>query len=305
MDLVEKLRGASKSLPLVLCLAAACLLAATFSPGRAWASVNVHKLEDLPFETAEQVAGHAVWQSNSKVSMVGSAKKSQDTWYSGITGYELCKQGDGILLQNVGTDVDGDAYDLRISLSRATGKTMADIYGEGDQGFRHPCRKSYARLDLLTESGAPKVGERIVLFLCEQSNGDIDLTFSYLKHGTSKAAKANLYGQVFDIDYNNDYDRPYWSNPVFGALEGQVFKNNGDIYLASNTKLKADASNGKVWIPAANAGNANGKDWRNGVGYAMRSSSTTITCAAGESVDFWFDLQKAPSPPVKGYEIQG
>lgn len=134
---------------------------------------------------------------------------------------------------------------------------------------------------------------------------DIDLTFSYLKHGTSKAAKANLYGQVFDIDYNNDYDRPYWSNPVFGALEGQVFKNNGDIYMASNTKLKADASNGKVWIPAANAGNANGKDWRNGVGYAMRSSSTTITCAAGESVDFWFDLQKAPSPPVKGYEIQG
>ena len=186
-------------------------------------------------------------------------------------------------------------------MTAASGKTYADFVGEGNfcSWSGNTARDCRVRLDIGTVAGSLKAGNLLTMLETTTANGDCNLTFYYLKHGTTNAAKANLFGQVYDIDkvYNlTSYD----SNSAFDGKEGLIFY-NASLYLDSSPNLKTNASEGQVWCPTHK--NTNGKDWSSGVAFAFSSSTATITFAAASNVDLYFDYQKAPSAPSKSAKI--
>ena len=281
------------------------------APGHAYAAGSIQTLENLPFETAAQVAGHPVWNSNSKVTLSGSARIAKGNTYSETTAYDFVKAGDSITLQNVGNDASGNAYDLKITMTACKGRTLNAFFSEGwHDGISYYCTNTMIQLCLAGPSdvtSAVQKGKQLSMCLMNQSSGDCTLQFQYLKHGTNTAANAALFVQVYDLDYNN-YLKDVFAQTdlskysMFKGCEG-IQTTDAKLYLSSSTKLSKDASDGKVWVPAANAGNVSGKDWSKGVAIAGTSATTTITFGAYNNNDLYFDYQKSPGSPSKSAKI--
>ena len=281
------------------------------APGNALAAGSVQTLNDMPFETAAQAAGHPIWNSNSKVTLSGSARIAKGNQYPETAAYDFVKAGDSITLQNVGTDASGNAYDLKITMTACKGRTLNAFYSEGWQdGPSYYCSNTMIQLCLAGPSStvsAAQEGKQLSMCIINQSSGDCTLQFQYLKHGTTTAANAALFSQLYDLDYNNYLLNTFAQTDLskysmFKGCEG-IQATDAKLYLSSSTKLSKDASNGKVWVPAANAGNVNGKDWSKGVAIAGTSATTTITYGAYDNTDMYFDYQNAPSAPSKSAKI--
>ncbi len=242
----------------------------------------------------------------------GSARAAKYNAYSKTTAYDFVNKNDSITLQNVGTDASGNAYDLKITMTACSGYTLNHYYSEGwHDGLAYGSSNTRMQLCLAGPSdstSALQKGKRISMVVMNQSSGDCTLRFQYLKHGTTTAANAGLFCQLYDIDYDNyklntfaDSDLAKYSE--FKGLEG-IKTQDADLYLPSNTKLSKDATNGKVWIPSKNAGNV-GKVWTNGVALASKGSSTSITFAAYDNLDLYLEYQASPGSPSKSATISG
>ena len=285
------------------------------APGNAFAAGSVQTLNDMPFETAAQAAGHPVWNSNSKVTLSGSASFCGDTnQFTNSTNYTFFAVGDSITLENVGTDADGDAYDLKITLTSCGGKPMSSYFSKGYNSYTgNIVDDGWLRISIGNESssvGNVQKGQKLSFDTNSKSSGDCQLRFQYLKHGTSSSANAALFSQIYDIDWNNYYNTStsmasdFSKYAIFNGCEG-IQTTDAKLYLSSSTKLSKDSSSGKVWVSAANAGNTSGKDWSTGVALAATSATTTVTIGALDDIDWYFDYQKAPSAPTKSAKITG
>lgn len=95
-------------------VAAACGIVAAM-PAQAHAATNLtlDNVKNLPFYDAGHTAAKPVWKSTSKVIAVGGCKQCASIWYD-ERAWDIQKAGNGILLSDVGTDLDGDPYDIKI-----------------------------------------------------------------------------------------------------------------------------------------------------------------------------------------------
>ena len=263
------------------------------------ANLSCTVLDDIPFENEKQIASMPTWQGNSSIKTFGAAKKdTTNILYSFADEYSFYKAGDGILIKNVGTDVDGDDYDLKITMTKAHGQSLKSM---GVSSYDD----SLARFDVFCSSGKKHVvGERLCMYTSVRGNGDLDFRYEWLKHGTSEAANVLAFMQIGDLDNYIGNDRAWWADDNFNGGEG-VQLNDGKAYLSSNTKLSKDVSNGKFWISKAKAGNTDGKDWSTCVAYASSKSYADITLGAATVPDIYFDPHEAPAVPVKDFAIKG
>ena len=282
------------------------------TPGHAYAAVSIQTLENMPFETAAQAAGHPVWNSNSKVTLSGSARIAKGNTYEKTTAYDFVKAGDSITLQNVGTDASGNAYDLKITMTACKGNTLNKYQTEGIRWGSQSYYVTDTRVQICLSgpnSGASAVGpgKKMTIHPINQSTGDCTLKFQYLKHGSTTAANAAMFTQVHDIDFNNYLKITFAQSDMdkysmFKGLEG-IQVSGAKLYLSSSTKLSSDTSSGKVWISAEKAGNTDGKDWTTGCVIAGTSATTTITIGPFTNSNWYCDFQTAPGAPNKGVEI--
>lgn len=89
-------------------VAAVCGIVAAM-PAQAHAATNLtlDNVKNLPFYDAGHTAAKPVWKSTSKVIAVGGCKQCASIWYD-ERAWDIQKAGNGILLSDVGTDLDGD-----------------------------------------------------------------------------------------------------------------------------------------------------------------------------------------------------
>ena len=266
----------------------------------------------MPFETAAQAAGHPVWNSNSKVTLSGSARIAKGNTYEKTTAYDFVKAGDSITLQNVGTDASGNAYDLKITMTACKGKTLNKYLTEGIRwgSQNYYVTDTMVQLCLCGPNSvisAVETSKRITFHPINLSSGDCTLKFQYLKHGTTTVANAAMFALMHDIDTNN-YPKATFAQSdmdkysMFKGCEG-IQVSGAKLYLSSSTILSSDASSGKVWISAEKAVNTDGLNWKTGCVIAGTSATTTITFGAHSNLNWYSKFHTEPSAPNKGVEI--
>lgn len=266
------------------------LTAVTAQQAHAATNITVKNYTAMPFFTDAQLAAQPKWTSTSKVTAVGGAQQCTSIW-GNVNGkaWDFQKAGNGILIQNVGTDLDGDSYDLKIVATSVKG-THTDYGTVG--------------IDVWGETGTKlNKGTPLWVSVSCMSQGEASMTFSYLKHGTSKAANVKATPTIYDIDSSN------WGascpDLLFNGYEGiSLSGQTATCYVNSSSDMKIDKSAGTFrysgdWGPAYN-----GKDIGGAVTPFFNSSSFTMTFTGfGAGIDIGFDVFKNPGSPSKSAKI--
>lgn len=279
-------------------VAAACGIVAAM-PAQAHAATNLtlDNVKNLPFYDAGHTAAKPVWKSTSKVIAVGGCKQCASIWYD-ERAWDIQKAGNGILLSDVGTDLDGDPYDIKI-----VAKSVKGVHTD----------KGTVSLDVRSEdySKVPQAGQSLCINISSMSQGEATFTVSYLKHGASKAASVKGVSCVYDIDaWNWGIDCP---DLMFNGNEGVSFANNeGACYVTYSKTMSVNASKGTFCnIASTNTGSwgssysgYGGKDLNGAVVALLDSSSYGMTFSgSGAGIDMYFDTQEVPDNPHKEAKV--
>ena len=259
-------------------------------PLRAQAATNitVKNYTEMPFFDDAHLAAQAKWGSNSSVTTFGNTQTCKSYWnYSG-TNYDFQKAGNGILIQNVGTDLDGDAYDIKIVANsvKGTHSEYGTVYLQV-QDYMNPLN----------------------IGINTRYKGEAKMTFSYLKHGTSKAANVKAAPTIYDIDARvyPAQDSAYSDLLCLGhegvSFEGQT----ATCYVNYSSDMKIDKSAGTFYYNGDSAnGGCGDKDLNGAVTAIFNSSSFTMTFSAYHAtIGMSFDTYENPGSPSKSAVITG
>ena len=251
-------------------------------------NITVKNYTEMPFYDEAHLAAQAKWGSNSSVTTFGNTQTCESTYtYSGKT-YDIQKAGNGVLIQNVGTDLDGDAYDIKIVANSVKGT-----------------HSQYGTVYL-------QVYERDPVRICigARYKGEAKLTFSYLKHGTTKAANIKAAASLYDIDaqvLESDFSK--YSDLLFNGREGVSFEGNtATCYIYQPSAFKVDQSKGTFCYNAGQivGGACTGKDIKGAVTATFDSSTFTMTYSSYYAgITMWFDSYENPGNPSKSAVITG
>lgn len=275
-------------------VAAACSIAAMPAQAHAATNLSLDNVKNLPFYDDAHIAAKPVWQADSKVTSLGGCKQVDSIWYD-EKAWDIQKAGNGILLENVGTDLDGDAYDLEM--------VATDVRGVHTD-------KGTVSLDVRCEDydKVPQVGQKLCVNISSLNAGQATFQVSYLKHGTTKAANVKALTCVYDIDAWN------WgvSSPdlLFNGNEGVAFSDTeADCYVSYSKTMSINASSG-TFCNIRNQGMGtdfvgySGKDLDGAVVALHGSSSYQMTYSGnGAGVDMYFDTQEIPDDPHKQAKV--
>ncbi len=267
---------------MAISLGASAVLAAPAEQAEAATGLTVKNYTAMPFFNARQLAASAIFGDDSSTVAVGGAGRCDSIWKYPDQGFAITKAGQGVLLSNVGTDLDGDAYDLKIVATRVIGTNT-------DYGIVSIDVWDFS--DKLLESG-----ERPSIALGSRKASEADFTVSFLKHGTSKAANVSACPTFYDIDSSN------WGvaqpDLLFNGAEGiSLAGNTGTCYVTYDEDMAIDASKGNFYTTTDWSTGATGKDPKAAVTMLTNSSSFTVTFSGYHAgVDMTFDPYTAISP---------
>ena len=257
-------------------------------------NITVKNYTEMPFYDEAQLASIAKWTSESTVTTFGGTGRCTSIWGSAEgDAYDLTKAGNGILIQNVGTDLDGDSYDIKIVANSVYGVATA---------------KGTVTLDVWNGSKTDKLtaGEEIFITMGAYSQGEAKLTFSYLKHGTSKAANVKATPYITDIDCWN-YGKNY-PKLMFNGNEGLSFEGmTGTVYSTLTSDMKVDESTGSVSYCGSKRNAYKSGDVDGTVTAFFNTSSFTVLFSGINcGLDMRFDRTFTnPGTPVKSAVITG
>lgn len=278
-------------------LAASCCFAALPQQAHAdqAADVTLHAWKDMPFYDDAHIAAKPVWGSTSKVVPLGGIEQCSSIWYA-ENAWDVRSAGNGLLLSDVGTDLDGDSYDIKIVAERVKGFHT-------DQGT--------VSIDVRSndQSKAPSDGSGLSINLSSKNQAEARFAVSYLKHGTSKAAKVKAVSCVYDIDaWNWGASDPY--GLMFNGNEGVSFAGDkADCYVTGSTTMSANADTGDFYnIFKGGMGSSfvgySGKDPDGAVVALHDSNSYSMAFSGnGAGIDVYFDTQEVPGNPRKEAKV--
>ncbi len=247
-------------------------------------NITTKNYTNMPFFNEGQLASRLIWSSDSKVTSIGGCQQCASIW-NNVNGkaWDLAKAGNGILIQNVGTDLDGNAYDLKIVANSVRGET------DGTHGT--------VSIDVWGETGVElQNGKGIWVSVSSMRGAEAKMTFSYLKHGTSKAANLKATPTIYDIDSSN------WgiSQPslLFNGFEGiSLSDQTATCYVTYSSEMKINTANGTFQYGGDWGNNHSGKDITAAVTPFFDSNSFTMTYSGfGAGVDIGFDIFKGLEP---------
>ena len=275
-------------------LAAACSMAALPSQAHAATNITLHNVKDMPFYDDVHIAAKPVWKSTSKVTALGGCQQCDSIWYA-EKAWDIQKAGNGILLSDVGTDLDGDSYDIKLVATQVKG-----IHTE----------KGTVSLDVRCENydKAPQVGQKLCINMSSLNAGEATFQVDYLKHGTSKSANVKAVSCVYDIDaWNWGVSSPDF---LFNGDEGVAFNNTkADCYVSYSKTMSINTEKGTFCnILRQGTGTGftgySGKDLDGAVIALHGSSSYQMTYSGnGAGVDLYFDTQEVPDDPHKTAKV--
>ena len=253
-------------------------------------NITVKNYTAMPFYTDAQLAAQPKWTSSSTVTAVGGTVQCTSIWNNtNGKAWDFQKAGNGILIQNVGTDLDGDSYDIKIVANSVKG--VHNNYGT-------------VGIDIWGELGSKlSEGTPIWVSVSCMNQGEASMTFSYLKHGTSKAANVKATPTIYDIDSSN------WGascpDLLFNGYEGiSLSGQTATCYVNSSSDMKIDKSAGTFRYSGDWGTAYSGKDIGGAVTPFFNSSSFTMTFTGfGSGIDIGFDVFKNPGSPSKSAKI--
>lgn len=278
-------------------LAASCCMA--IAPQQAYAAratdITLHSWRSMPFYDDAHSAAKPVWKSSSKVVPLGGIGQCSSIWYA-EKAWDVRKAGNGLLLSDIGTDLDGDSYDIKI-----VAKSVKGLHTD----------RGTVSVDIRSDnqSKAPSVGSGLSINLSSMSHAEASFAISYLKHGTSKAANVKAVSCVYDIDAWNWGDQNSYGL-MFGGNEGVSFAGDkADCYVTGSTTMSANVDTGDFFnISKGGSGSSfvgySGKNPDGAVVALHRSSSYSMAFSGiGAGIDVYFDTQEAPGNPHKEAKV--
>ena len=198
-----------------------------------------------------------------------------------------------MLIQNVGTDLDGDAYDIKIVANGVKGT-----------------HSEYGTVLLEVIENANNIPGSILIDFGQRYDGEANFTISYLKHGTTKAANVKAAPTFYDIDARvpeSDYSK--FPNLVFNGREGVSFEGNtATCYICQPSAFKVDQSKGAFCYNGERVigGACTGKEVKGAVTAIFDSSTFTMTVSAYYAgVHMRFDNYEDPGSPSKSATTTG
>ena len=248
----------------------------------AFTNISVKNYTEMPFYTDKQLAGQLTWHDDSSIVPLSETSKISSYWGYPETAYNIKQAGDGILIQNAGTDLDGDSFDLKIVANSVKGnQTECGLVLLEVQDSSH---------------GSLEVGDGLSITFSSPDLGEASFTVSYLKHGTSDKAQVAACPSFYDIDAGARWSPD--ASFMFGGNEGiSLTGNTGTCFVTYWEDMGISEATGKFWCSNSESHNLSGKDPDASMTLLTNSSQFTLTYSAFlGGIDMYMDANKAIYP---------
>lgn len=242
----------------------------------AFTNISVENYTAMPFYTDKQLAGQLTWHDDSSIVPLSETSKISSYWGYPETAYNIKQAGDGILIQNAGTDLDGDSFDLKIVANSVKGNQTENglVLLEVQDS-----RWNQTGDGLVLSGGLLDVGDGLSITFSSPDLGEANFTVSYLKHGTSDKAQVAACPSFYDIDAG-----ARWSSDtsfMFGGNEGiSLTGNTGTCFVTYWEDMGISEATGKFWCSNSESHNLSGKDPDASMTLLTNSSQFTLTYSA-------------------------
>lgn len=220
------------------------------NPSIAFATAtSIDTFENAPIFDNSTLAARPIWNENTSIEAFGDYVLDESFWNPNLASWWIRSNNTGFSITNCGTDLDGDAIDLRLTVTN-----LFEVYPQSSRPWWN------LMIEVCDEDiNQVPIGQPCEIDINILWGAEFDLELSYLKHGTNIPANLNAFATPYDFDFGNPLSYTWIHDLFYQGRQGVcVLDSDAEVFVSSNSSLAVDKANCGFYEPTFNGNNTDG-----------------------------------------------